>query len=103
MLFPSMKLNIHFKPNKNMKVKIKSYLKNNKADNAMKQSNLLAAHGHTVRYLGKTYFIRAVEVGGSPVVSAEAMQGKEPIINLFTDKTDIASDLKKLCENRLYS
>lgn len=97
-----MKLKVTFNQDKTMKVKIKSYFKNTKADNTMKKSNLMAANGRTVRYNGKTFLVCVADIGGSTVISAEAMQGKEPIIN-FGDKTDIAKDLKKLCENRLYS
>ena len=97
-----MKLKVTFNQDKTMKVKIKSYLKNTKADNAMKLSNLLAANGRTVRYDGKTFLVKVATLNGMNFISAEAMQGKEPIVN-FTDASDIAKDLKKLCENRLYS
>ena len=96
-----MKLNINYQPSKKMKVKIVSYFKNTKADNDMKKSNLMAANGRTVRYDGKTYLVRVATISDCTLVSAESMQGKE-IIN-FDGKTQIAKDMKKLCENRLYS
>jgi hypothetical protein len=97
-----MKLNINYQPSKNMKVKIKSYLKNTKSDNAIKLSNLEMAHGRTVRYGGKTYRINVATLGKAMYISAESLQGKEPAVN-FGDDSPIAKDLKKLCENRLYS
>jgi len=97
-----MKLGINYQPSKTMKVKIKSYLKNTKADNATKKSNLLMANNRTVRYDGKTFLVHVATLNGKNVISAEAMTGKVAIVN-FTDDSDVAKDLKKLCENRLYS
>jgi hypothetical protein len=83
-------------------MKIQSNLKNTKADRALKLANLTNAHQRRVRHNGHVYLVRVAKVGSLVIADAEKVGVKEPLINLF-DQTPLAKDLKKLCENRLYS
>ena len=82
-------------------MKIVSTLGTTKADKATKLHNLLGADKRHVRHEGITYFIRIAKVGSLLLANAERKVG-DPDINLF-GKDKLAQELRKLCENRLYS
>lgn len=93
---------------------ITTTLKNTKAT---KLANLLGANHRHVRHEGHFYFIRVTKLGNILLATAELkfvtrdpksllkdasiMQG-QPEINLF-GKDKVATELRKLCENRLYT
>lgn len=85
-------------------MKIVSTLKNTKADRETKLSNLRSAHQRIVRYKGELFRICVASLGSGVLASAEPVKfgGRNGSINLF-DTSAIAKDLRKLCENRLYS
>jgi hypothetical protein len=86
-------------------MKITSELGNTKADKATKLANLMNANHRTVRHDGKMYFITVAKVGNLILADACAdlsPLSDEPTINLFGTDT-LAKELKKLCENRLYT
>jgi hypothetical protein len=83
-------------------MKIVTQLKNTKADKAAKQSHLLNAHNKLVRYAGQSYRIIVAKVGTLLLADAENMVGYSPRINLFGTDTS-AKDIRKLCEQGLYS
>jgi hypothetical protein len=80
---------------------ITSSLGNTKADKAKKLANLLGAHHRSVRHQGQVYYIEIQKVG-SMVLGSGTETTTKAVINLM-DKTTVAKELKKLCENRLYS
>jgi hypothetical protein len=83
-------------------MKIVSELGNTKADKATKLHNLHGANGRHVRHNGISYFMKVVQVGSLTIASAYLPRLGQPPVNLFGDDT-LAKELKKLCENRLYS
>ena len=83
-------------------MKIHSDLKNNKTDNSKKRAAMLAANHRLVRHDGNVYQITVATIGREVLASAELLKGNSPIINLF-DKTKLATELKKLVENNLFS
>ncbi len=82
-------------------MKIATPLPNTKAGKAQKLENLRLANGRVVHYNHTTYFIRVVTIGKLVIASATTKIG-EAGFNLDQDNT-AAKDIKKLCENRLYS
>jgi len=83
-------------------MKIVSTLKSSKADKETKHVNLLGANQRIVRHSGSTYLIHAAQLGDTTIAEASIVKGSTPTINLF-GKDKLAQELKKLCENRLYS
>ena len=83
-------------------MKIVSTLGTTKADKATKLHNLIGANGRHVRHEGISYFMKVVQVGPLTIASAYLPRLGQPPINL-ADKTKLAQELRKLCENRLYS
>lgn len=82
-------------------MKIVSNLKRTKADQETKATNLLGANHRRVRHSGGVYFISVAKVGGMILASAH-LGGTKDEINLF-GKDKLAQELRKLCENRLYT
>lgn len=83
-------------------MKIVTTLKNTKADKAAKQSHFTNAHNKLVRYAGQSYRIIVAKVGPLLLAEAENMVGTSPRINLFGTDT-AAKDIRKLCEQGIYS
>ncbi len=82
---------------------IVSELKNTKSDKAAKTANLKKAHHRIVRRMGESFRITVATVGPMVLASATCITDKtQPEVNLF-DTAQIARDLKKLCENGLYT
>ena len=82
-------------------MKIISNLGNTKADKATKLANLLGANHRSVRHNGRIYFISVAKVG-TMILAFATIGGKASEFSLFAN-TPLAKDLKKLCENRLYT
>jgi hemin uptake protein HemP len=82
-------------------MKINTTLKNTKADKATKHTNLIGAHKRYVRHSGKVYLMTVLQVGPLTLGTATNVLTKEEIN--ISDKSTVAQDIRKLCENRLYS
>ena len=82
-------------------MKITTTLGNTKADKATKLANLLGANHRHVRHSGHIYFIQVQKVGPLMLGMGTDINHKTEV-NLF-GKDTLAKELKKLCENRLYT